>query len=43
MKKFLLFILIFLITLKVNANVLEAGISIEEIPKPLFGEWRVFG
>lgn len=27
----------------VDAAVLEAGVAIEEVPKPLFGTWRVLG
>lgn len=41
MKKILLLIFIFIFTLKVNATVLEAGVSVEHIPKALFGSWRV--
>ena len=41
MKKILLLIFIFIFTLKVNATVLEAGVSVELIPKALFGSWRV--
>lgn len=41
MKKFLLLILVFFITASVNAEVLTAGVSIEEVPKALFGSWRI--
>lgn len=41
MKKFLVLILSFLVTLSVNAEVLTAGVSVEEVPKALFGSWRV--
>lgn len=27
----------------VDAAVLEAGVAVEEVPKPLFGTWRVLG
>lgn len=41
MKKIFLLFLIFIFTPVVNATVLEAGISIENVPKELFGTWRV--
>jgi len=39
-KSFLILILLF-ISLSANAEVLEAGVSVEEVPKTLFGTWRV--
>jgi hypothetical protein len=41
MKKILLLFLISIFTLKANATVLETGVSIEHVPKALFGSWRV--
>ena len=41
MKKILLLFIMSIFTLKVNATVLETGISIEHIPKALLGSWRV--
>jgi len=41
MKKILLLFFIFIFTLKANATVLEAGVSVEHVPKALFGSWRV--
>ncbi len=41
MKKILLLFFIFIFTLKANATVLEAGISVDHVPKALFGSWRV--
>ena len=41
MKKILLLFFILIFTLKANAAVIEAGISIDHIPKALFGTWRV--
>lgn len=41
MKKLLLLFIMSIFTLKVNATVLETGISIEHIPKALLGSWRV--
>lgn len=40
MKKLFLIIFLFF-ALPANAAVLEAGISVEEIPKALYGSWRV--
>lgn len=41
MKYFLTLILSFIIAMPLNAAVLEAGVSIEEVPDALFGSWRV--
>lgn len=42
MKKILTLILIFFaVSGCVNAEVLQAGVSVEEVPKALFGTWRV--
>ena len=41
MKKFLALFLTLLFLPSVNATVIEAGVSIEHIPKALFGSWRV--
>ncbi len=41
MKKFISILLFFMMCTQVNAQVLEAGVSIDEIPKALFGVWRV--
>lgn len=41
MKKFLIFFVCIILTLSCQAAVLEAGISIEDVPKTLFGSWRV--
>ena len=41
MKKILLLFFIFIFTLKANATVLEAGVSVDHVPKALFGSWRV--
>lgn len=41
MKKFLVFIVLNLLILSVNAEVLKTGIAIREIPDALFGSWRV--
>jgi len=41
MKKILLLFFIFISTLSVNATIIEAGVSIDQIPKALFGNWRV--
>ena len=41
MKKLLLILFLLIFGLSVNAEVLEAGVSIEDIPKTLFGAWRV--
>ena len=41
MKKFLTLFLTLLFLPSVNATVIEAGVSIEHIPKALFGSWRV--
>ena len=41
MKKILLLFFIFISTLAVNATIIEAGVSIDHVPKALFGTWRV--
>jgi len=41
MKKLFTIIFFLIICLPVNAEVLEAGISIEDVPQALFGLWRV--
>ena len=41
MKKIFLLFLILIFALKVNATMLETGISIEHVPKALLGSWRV--
>ena len=41
MKKILLLFFIFISTLAVNATIIEAGVSIDHVPKALFGSWRV--
>ncbi len=41
MKKFLVLFLTLFLSQNVQAAVLEAGISIDHVPKALFGSWRV--
>jgi hypothetical protein len=41
MKKILLLFLVSIFTLKAQASVLEAGVSVEHVPKALYGSWRV--
>ena len=41
MKKNLLLFFMLIFTLKANATVIESGISIDYVPKALFGSWRV--
>jgi hypothetical protein len=41
MKNFVLFFLLVLLLLPASASVIEAGISVEHVPKVLFGTWRV--
>ena len=41
MKKIFLIFLCLIFTPLVQATVIEAGISIEDVPKALFGSWRV--
>jgi hypothetical protein len=41
MNKFILFLFLFCFTLGTQASVIEAGISVEHVPKVLFGTWRV--
>lgn len=43
MKKLFIFFVLSLFCASVNAEVLEAGVSIEDVPKTLFGIWRVNG
>lgn len=41
MKKLLVLLFLLIFNLTANAEVLQAGVSLEEIPKTLFGGWRV--
>ena len=41
MKKIFLFLVIFLFTQNVQAEVLKAGVSLDDIPNALYGSWRV--
>ena len=41
MKKFLLIMFMFFAIQNAQAAVLEAGVSVEEIPEAFFGSWRV--
>lgn len=41
MKKIVLIFLFIFFSLPVNATTLKAGVSIEDVPKALFGSWRV--
>ena len=41
MKRLIVLILLLLFAFPVNAEVLEAGVSIDRVPKMLFGTWRV--
>ncbi|MCM1340021.1 MAG: hypothetical protein NC191_10155 [Muribaculaceae bacterium] len=41
MKRYLLLFLLFCLPHFVNAEVLEAGVSVEEVPNALYGSWRV--
>ena len=41
MKKIFILALFFLLSNPVQATVLEAGVSIEHVPKALYGSWRV--
>ena len=41
MKKFFTLIVFFIFTQSVQATVIEAGVSVEHVPKALFGSWRV--
>lgn len=41
MKKFLVLLFILLFTNTANAEVFNLGVSIEEVPKELFGSWRI--
>jgi len=41
MKKILAFVISFLFMCSAQAQVLEAGVSIEDVPKALYGSWRV--
>jgi len=41
MKKFLILFFLFLFVHPVQATLLEAGVTIDKIPRTLFGSWRV--
>lgn len=41
MKKLFILFFAFLFTCVVHAEVLEAGVSIEEVPRALYGGWRI--
>lgn len=41
MKRFLYLFLALIISISCDAAVLEAGVSVDEIPEALFGSWRV--
>ena len=41
MKKLIILLTAFILTGTVNAAVLEAGISIDDVPKALFGTWQI--
>ncbi len=41
MKKLLILLILLIFNLTASAEVLQAGVSLEEIPKTLFGGWRV--
>ena len=41
MKKFLILFGALLLSLSANATVIEAGVSIDHVPKALYGSWRV--
>lgn len=41
MKKFLILFGALLLSLSANATVIEAGVSVEHVPKALLGSWRV--
>ena len=41
MKKFIFFLILLLFTQNAQAEVLKAGVSINDVPKALFGSWRV--
>ena len=41
MKKVFVFLFLIFFTQTVQATVIEAGISVEHVPKALFGSWRV--
>lgn len=41
MKKFIILLTILFLSPCVNSQVLEAGVSIENVPKALYGTWRV--
>lgn len=43
MRKFLITLLIFLFGFSVQAEVLQAGISADSVPKAFYGSWRVVG
>jgi len=41
MKKIFIILLVFLFVLPVNAELLEAGVAIDDVPKTLYGTWRI--
>ena len=41
MKKFLVLLFIIIFTQTANAEVFNLGVSIDEVPKELFGSWRI--
>jgi hypothetical protein len=41
MKRIILTILTFFFALSVNATVLQAGVSVNEVPEELFGSWQI--
>lgn len=41
MKVFLSFLLLLIFTLPSNATIIEGGVAIEQVPKNIFGSWRV--
>lgn len=43
MKKLFTILILMLLTQSAQAAILESGVAIEEVPKPLFGTWRVQG
>lgn len=41
MKKFFVLLISLFFSLSVNAEVLQGGVSVEDVPQALFGSWRV--
>ena len=41
MKKFFVLLISFLFSLTVSGEVLQGGVSVEDVPEALFGSWRV--